>query len=126
MDPAQMLPTIASLGGHVIFWKPLWFPRCQWSDIWDWRLPCSKLQRIFPVRNFDRSIIRSLTPQKAAGNALAIAGQSKLSPTPKVRVPIIPNIGPLCTLGVDNPHIGFQKKTCSPCHFVNHFWDGKW
>jgi len=29
----------------------------------------------FPVRNFSRSIIRSLTPQQAAGNALAIAVQ---------------------------------------------------
>ena len=29
----------------------------------------------FPVRNFYRSIIRSLTPQQAAGNALAIAVQ---------------------------------------------------
>jgi len=28
----------------------------------------------FPVRNFNRSIIRSLTPQQAAGNALAITG----------------------------------------------------
>jgi PAS domain S-box-containing protein len=39
------------------------------------RLPCSKLQRTFPVRNFNRSIIRSQTPQQAAGNALAIAVQ---------------------------------------------------
>jgi hypothetical protein len=38
------------------------------------KIPCSKLQGIFPVRNFNRSIIRSLTPQQAAGNALAIAG----------------------------------------------------
>jgi len=29
----------------------------------------------FPVRNFNRSIIRSLTPQQAAGNALANAVQ---------------------------------------------------
>ena len=29
----------------------------------------------FPLRNFNRSIIRSLTPQQAAGNALAIAVQ---------------------------------------------------
>jgi hypothetical protein len=29
----------------------------------------------FPVRNFNRSIIRSLTPEQAAGNALAIADQ---------------------------------------------------
>ena len=29
----------------------------------------------FPVRNFNRSIIRLLTPQQAAGNALAIAVQ---------------------------------------------------
>jgi len=29
----------------------------------------------FPVRNFNRSIIRSLTPQPAAGNALAVAVQ---------------------------------------------------
>jgi hypothetical protein len=36
---------------------------------------------------------------------------SKQSPTPKVWVPIIPNLGPLCALGVDHPHIGFQKKT---------------
>jgi len=66
---------------------------------------------IFPVRNFNRSIIRSLTPQQAAGNALAIADQSRLSPTPKVWVPIIPNIGPRCALGIDHPHTGFQKKT---------------
>jgi hypothetical protein len=37
------------------------------------KIPCSKLQGIFPVRNLNRSIIRSLTPQQAAGNALAIA-----------------------------------------------------
>ena len=31
----------------------------------------------FSVRNFNRSIIRSLTPQQAAGIALAIADQEK-------------------------------------------------
>ncbi len=31
----------------------------------------------FPVRKFNRSVIRSLTPQQAAGNALAIAVQKK-------------------------------------------------
>jgi len=30
----------------------------------------------FHAMNFNRSIIRSLTPQQAAGNALAIAGQT--------------------------------------------------
>jgi hypothetical protein len=29
----------------------------------------------FPAKNFNRSIIRSLTPQQAAGNALAVAVQ---------------------------------------------------
>jgi len=33
----------------------------------------------FTVGNFNRSIIRSLTPQQAAGNALAIAGQTVLA-----------------------------------------------
>ena len=36
---------------------------------------------ITPLRNFSRSIIRSLTPQQAAGNALAIAVQE---PVPAV------------------------------------------
>ena len=39
------------------------------------KIPCSLLQGIFPVGNFNRFIIRSRTPQQAAGNALAIAGQ---------------------------------------------------
>jgi len=37
--------------------------------------------------------------------------KSKHSLAPKVWVPIIPNLGPLCALGVDHPHIGFQKIT---------------
>jgi hypothetical protein len=36
--------------------------------------------------------------------------KSALLSTPKVWVPIIPNIGPLCRFGADYPHIGFQKK----------------
>jgi hypothetical protein len=36
---------------------------------------CSPPLAGFPVRKFNRSIIRSLTPQQAAGNALAIAVQ---------------------------------------------------
>ena len=50
-----------------------------------WRLPCSKLQGIFPVRNFNRSVIRPLTPQQAAGNALAIAGHGavQIEKTPR-------------------------------------------
>jgi hypothetical protein len=34
--------------------------------------------------------------------------ESKRSPAPKVWVPIIPNIGPRCALGVDYPHISFE------------------
>jgi hypothetical protein len=32
-------------------------------------------------------------------------------PTSKLCVPIIPNIGPLCSLLAAHRHIGFQKKT---------------
>jgi hypothetical protein len=31
----------------------------------------------FPIRNFNQSIIRSLTPQQAVDHALAIAGQAE-------------------------------------------------
>jgi hypothetical protein len=37
--------------------------------------------------------------------------KSTLLPDPKLRVPIIPNIGPLCSFVTTHPHIGFQKKT---------------
>jgi hypothetical protein len=37
--------------------------------------------------------------------------QSTLPHAPKLWVPIIPNIGPLCRFGADDPHIGLQKKT---------------
>jgi hypothetical protein len=40
-------------------------------------IPCSKLQGIFTERNSIYFLIRSLTPQQAAGNALAAAVQVK-------------------------------------------------
>ena len=60
------MPAIISLLGAMAFSTKL-------------KIPCSTLQGVFPVRNFDRSIIRSLIPQQAAGNALAIAVQSIIS-----------------------------------------------
>jgi hypothetical protein len=42
-------------------------------------------------------------------------------------VPIIPNIGSRCSLGVNPPHIAFQKITCpsgSLRNVVNYFQDG--
>jgi hypothetical protein len=47
--------------------------------------------------------------QGACGPIFGI--QAMPPPAPKVRVPIIPNIGPLQALGAHNPHVGFQKKT---------------
>ena len=49
------------------------------------KIPCSKLQRTIPVRNFNRSIIRALTPQLTPANALAIAGQIAELPIPILR-----------------------------------------
>ena len=79
------------------------------------KIPCSQLQRIFPVRNFNRSIIRSLTPQQAAGNALAISDQSKLSLASKVWVPVIPNIGPLQASSILNLDISSSKSAWAIC-----------
>jgi hypothetical protein len=47
--------------------------------------------------------------QGACGPIFGI--KSMLPTDPKLRVPIIPNIGPLHRFEADYPHSGFQKKT---------------
>jgi electron transfer flavoprotein alpha/beta subunit len=72
------------------------------------KIPCGKLQGIFPVRNFNRSIIRSLTPQQAAGNALAIAVHIMLNIV--VCVKAVPDPQEACNIKID-PH----TKTLTRC-----------
>ena len=64
--------------GFRVFLKPGDFLSPNFDDLvksHEWKLPAASCRESSTVRNISHFLIRSLTPQQAAGNALAVAVQ---------------------------------------------------